>query len=46
MKKWIMIALLASCVSVFAEKGGGPDQESKEQFIKCVEKNTKKRGEQ
>jgi len=46
MKKWIMIALLASCVSVFAEKGGGPDQETKEQFIKRVEKNTKKRGEQ
>jgi poly(3-hydroxybutyrate) depolymerase len=27
-------------------QGGGPDQETKEQFIKRVEKNTKKRGEQ
>jgi len=24
--------VLMSCVSVFAEKGGGPDQETKEQF--------------
>jgi hypothetical protein len=46
MKKWIMIAVLTSCVSAFAETGGGPDQETKEQFIKRVEKNTKKRGEQ
>ena len=27
-------------------KGGGPDQETKEQFIKRVEKNTKKSGKQ
>ena len=46
MKKWIIIAVLTSCVSAFAEKGGGPDQETKEQFIKRVETNTKKRGEQ
>ena len=41
MKKWIIIAVLTSCVSVFAEKGGGPDQETKEQFIKRVEKKHK-----
>ncbi|MBK1879905.1 dienelactone hydrolase family protein [Pelagicoccus mobilis] len=29
-----------------AEKGGGPDQETKEQFIKRVERNTKKSGQQ
>ncbi len=46
MKKWIIIAVLTSCVFVFAENGGGPDQETKEQFIKRVEKNTQKRGEQ
>ena len=46
MKKWIIIAVLTSCVSVFAAKGGGPDQETKEQFVKRVEKNTKKSGEQ
>jgi len=32
--------------AVSAQRGGGPDQETKEQFIKRVEKNTKKRGEQ
>ena len=46
MKKWMIIAVLMSCVSVFAEKGGGPDQETKEQFIKRVAKNSKKSGKQ
>ena len=46
MKNWMIIAVLTSCVFAFAEKGGGPDQETKEQFIKRVEKNTQKRGEQ
>jgi hypothetical protein len=46
MKKWIIIAVLTSCVSAFAEQGGGPDQETKDQFIERVEKNTKKSGDQ
>ena len=46
MKNWMIIAVLASCVSTFAGKEGGPDQETKEQFVKRVEKNTKKSGEQ
>jgi hypothetical protein len=33
-------------VSVSAEEGGGPDQETMEQFIQRVEKNAQKRGEQ
>jgi len=45
-KNWMIIAVLASCVSTFAGKEGGPDQETKEQFVKRVEKNTKKSGEQ
>ncbi len=32
--------------AVSIQKGGGPDQETEEQFIKRVEKNTMKRGEQ
>ncbi len=36
----------AETEAVAPQKGGGPDQETKEQFIKRVEKNTRKRGEQ
>ena len=39
-------AKLTETPAVSAQKGGGPDQETKEQFIKRVEKNTKKRGQQ
>jgi len=39
-------AKLTETLAVFAEEGGGPDQETKEQFIKRVEKNTKKSGKQ
>ncbi len=39
-------AKLTETLAVFAKKGGGPDQETKEQFIKRVEKNTKKSGKQ
>lgn len=44
MKKWIIIAVLASCVSVFAGNANGPDQETKEEFLQRVEKKMKKRG--
>ena len=46
MKKWMTIVLLTSCVSISAEEGGGPDQETMEQFIQRVEKNAQKRGKQ
>jgi pimeloyl-ACP methyl ester carboxylesterase len=46
MKNWIIVAVLTSCVSVSAEEGGGPDQETMEQFIQRVEKNAQKRGQQ
>jgi hypothetical protein len=46
LKKLIIAVLLTSCVSVSAEEGGGPDQETMEQFIQRVEKNAQKRGEQ
>ena len=39
-------AKLTETREAIAQKGGGPDQETKEQFIKRVEKDTKKRGEQ
>ena len=39
-------AKLTETPAVSAEEGGGPDQETKEQFIKRVEKNTKKSGKQ
>ena len=32
--------------AAFAQKGGGPEQETKEQFIKRVEKNTRNSGDQ
>jgi len=39
-------AKLTETRAVSAQKGGGPDQETKERFIKRVEKNTKKSGKQ
>ncbi len=46
MKSWMVIVVLTGCVSVLAQKAGGPDQETMEQFIHRVEKNAQKRGEQ
>ncbi len=45
MKKWMIVGVLASCVSVFAGNVNGPDQETKEEFLQRVEKKMKKRGE-